>query len=127
MSEETILQIPCELTGSATKSVTKTTKLVFETQETVPPELIARITAQMGRVGWLSFLVGERQIDTLEVVGLPEIKTPKDKKSKAERQRNAYYVLWQKQGGTGDFDSFYDSQMERGIDDIKSRIRELEV
>ena len=122
MSEETLLQIPVELIGSQTKSVTKTTKLQFETQETVPPELIARITAQMGKVGWLSFLVGETPLDSLDVVALPEIKVEKDRKSQAERLRAVIWRLWEKNGKVGDSEAFYNSKTEQIIEHLKKQL-----
>lgn len=124
MTEETILQIPVELTGSSTRAVSKTTKLQFETQEAVNPELIARITAKMGRVGWLSFLVGEKQIDTLDVVGLPDIKVEKGEKTKGQRLRASLFRLWQAQGKVGSSEEHYNIHMERLIDHVKSKIEE---
>jgi len=124
MNEESILQIPVELIGSQTKSVTKTTKLQFETQEAVNPELIARITAKMGQVGWLSFLVGEQRIDTLDVLNLPEIKIEKGEKTKGQRLRASLFRLWEAQGKVGSSEDHYNVYMERLIDHIKSKIEE---
>lgn len=124
MNEELILQIPVELTGSATKSVTKTTKLTFETQEAVNPELIARITSKMGRVGWLSFLVGEKQIDTLDVVGLPDIKVERGDKTKGQRLRGALWKLWEAQGKVGSSEDHYNIHLEKFIDHVKAKIEE---
>jgi hypothetical protein len=121
---EAILQIPCELTGSSTKSVTKTTKLTFESQEAVPPEMIARITEKVGRTGWLAFLVGERPIDILDVVGLPEIKTEKGEKSKSTRLRAALFRLWEATGKVGDSETHYNIHAEKFIEHVKSKIEE---
>lgn len=122
MSGETLLQIPCELTGSQTKSVSKTTKLTFESQENVSPELISRITANVGRTGWLCFLPEERKIDVLDVVGLPEIKTEKDRKSQSVRLRAVLYLLWEKGGKVGDSETFYNAKMEQLIEHFKEKL-----
>jgi len=122
MSEETLLQIPCELTGSQTKSVSKTTKLTFESQESVPPELISRITAYVGKTGWLCFLPEERQIDVLDVVGLPEIKVDKDRKSQATRLRAVLWRLWEQEGKVGDSETFYNAKMEQLIEHYKEKL-----
>lgn len=121
---ETLLQIPCELTGSATKSISKTTKLTFESQENVPAELISKITQNVGKTGWLCFLPEERQIDTMDVMDLPEIKVSKDEKSKALRLRNALYVLWEATGKVGTSEEHYNVQTEKLIDFIKGKIKE---
>lgn len=122
MQNDTLLQIPCELTGSTTKSVTQTTKLTFESQQAVPPELIARITAKMGHVGWLAFLVGERQIDSLDVLKLPEITVEKGRKSQAERIRGVIWRIWEKNGKMGDSEAFYNSKTEQIIEHLKKQL-----
>jgi len=124
MSDETLLTIPCELTGSATRSISKTTKLVFESQEQVPPELIARITEKVGKTGHLCFLVGERQIDTLDVLNLPEIKTEKGEKTKGQRLRASLFRLWEAQGKVGSSEEHYNIHMEKLIDHVKAKIEE---
>ena len=124
--KETLLQIPAELVSSATRSVSKTTKLTFESQENVPPELISKITENIGRTGWLCWLVSERKIDALDVISLKEIKGEKDKKSKAERLRAALYILWQKEGEIGSSEEFYQAKMERFIDHVKEKIKACE-
>jgi len=124
MSGETLLQIPAELTGSQTKSVSKTTKLTFESQESVPPELISKITAKVGKTGWLCFLAEERPLDVLDVVGLPEIKAEKGEKSKSARLRGVLYRLWEQTGRVGDSETHYQIHMEKYIEHVKSRIQE---
>ena len=119
---ETLLQIPVELTGSQTKSISKTTKLTFESQENVPPELISRITGSVGKTGWLCFLPEERQIDTLDVIGLPEISVEKGEKTPGQRMRAVIWRIWEKGGKTGDFITFYSSKMEQIIEHLKEKL-----
>ena len=120
---EKILQIPCELISSATRSISKTTKLTFESQEAVPSDLIAQLTQCVGQTGWLTFLAEKRQIDTLDIVNLPEITIEKGEKSKATRLRSSLYRLWESEGKQGDFETAYNVQMEKLIDFVKSKIK----
>jgi len=121
--ENKILQIPCELTDTNTKAIRRTTKLVFETLEIVPPHLIAQLTQCVGKTGWLAFLAEERQIDTLDVVNLPKITIEKGEKSKATRLRASLYRLWESEGKQGDSETHYNVQMEKLIDFVKSKIK----
>ncbi len=43
-------------------------------------------------------------------------------KSPSERLRNSLFVLWKSQNKGGDFDIWYKHQMERIIEQVKSRI-----
>ena len=122
---DSILQIACELTGSSTKSVSKTTKLVFESQENVPPELIARITTSVGKTGWLAFLVSERPIDSLDVINLPELPTEKDRKSQATRMRAILWRLWEQEGKPGDSETYYAAKMEALLEMLKSKLKDV--
>ena len=123
--DETILSIPCELTSSATKSISKTTKLTFESSETVPPELIARITANVGKTGYVCFLVGERPIDTLDVLNLPELPIEKDRKSQASRIRSVLYRLWEQEGRNGDSETHYQIRTEQLIEMLKAKLKDV--
>lgn len=120
--DEQILQIAAELTGSSTKSVSRTTKLTFESQESVPPELIAKVTSLVGKTGWLAFLVSDRPIDTLDVVSLPELSTETGRKSQAERIRAVLWRLWEKNGKAGDSETFYNQKTEQIIEHLKKQL-----
>lgn len=120
---ESLLQIPCELIGSQTKSVTKTTKLTFESQESVPTDLIARITQLVGKTGWLVFLAEERPIDALDVVALPPVQWEEEgNKSPSQRMRAVIWRLWEKNGKQGEFDEYYKSKMNKLIEVLKEKL-----
>lgn len=112
--------------SAATRSMTHDVKLTFTTRENVPPELLTQIIGKTGQTGWLSFLVGERQIDTLDVVSLPEIDSPKGEKSKSQRLRAVLYVLWEQEKAEKltnlTSEEFYQVKMEQFIDHIKSKL-----
>lgn len=122
MKDEELLQIICELTDTNTKAIRKTTKLVFETQENVPQELLARITTNVGRVGHLSFLVGEKPIDVLDVISLPDIVEERGRKSQAQRLRAVLWRLWEKGGKVGDAETFYNVKTEAIIEHLKKQL-----
>ena len=108
------------------RSLTKDAKLTFNTQQEVPPELLTQIISKTGQTGWLAFLCSERKIDTLDVVGLPEIKIEKGEKSKGQRLHAVIYVLWQsevKKGTTKHTsEEYYNIRMEQLIDFIKEKL-----
>lgn len=121
MNDE-LLQIPCQLVKQETRALSKDCKLTFVTQEEVPPELLTPILSKIGKTGWLSFLVGERRIDTLDVVTLPELQQDKGEKTKAQRLRNVLYVLWESEGKPGTSEEFYNIKMEQFIDFVKEKL-----
>lgn len=121
-----ILQVPCELVKAEMRSLTKDAKLTFNTQQEVPPELLTNIIGKTGQTGWLSFLVGERRIDTLDVLTLPEITTEKGEKTKGQRLRASIYRLWEKEKAlnttTHTSEEYYNVRMEQLIEFIKEKI-----
>lgn len=121
-----ILQVPCELIGAATRSLTKDVKLTFTTQQEVPPELLSNIISKTGQTGWLSFLVGEQQIDTFDVLSLPDIQQDKGEKTKSQRLRASIYRLWEKEKALNatkhTSEEYYNVRMEQLIDFIKEKI-----
>lgn len=124
--QETIIQVPCELVKAEMRSLTKDAKLIFNTQQEVPAELLTRIIEKIGQTGWLSFLVGERRIDTMDILSLPEIVTDKGEKTKAQRLRAAIYVLWEYEKKekltTFSSEEYYNVMLEKFIDHVKSKL-----
>lgn len=53
-----------------------------------------------------------------------EVKAETDRKTASSRLRGSLYILWQKRGSEGDFDTFYRSNMEKFITRIKDLIDE---
>jgi hypothetical protein len=96
--------------------------MVFDSQENIGQEEMARIMGNLGKVGWMCFLPEERKIDALDVVSLPEIKLEKDEKSPSQRLRAVLFVYWQQKKPTEDFEQFYFSQMNKFIEHIKEKL-----
>lgn len=121
-----LLQIPAELVKAEMRSLTKDAKLTFTTQEAVKPELLMQIISKTGETGWLSFLVGARKLDTLDVIHLPEIAQDKGEKTKAQRLRAVIHIYWEEQKKEGlttaTSEEFYGITMEKFIDHIKSKL-----
>lgn len=126
MESEELLQVPAELVKAEMRALTKDAKLTFTTQQEVPKELLTQIIGNTGKTGWLSFLVGEKKIDALDVLMLPDIELEKGEKTKSQRLRAAIYVLWQQEtkDKTTTFSSeeFYNVRMEQLIDFIKGKL-----
>lgn len=60
-----------------------------------------------------------------EVKGLELAAPVKNKKSQSSRLRDVFYRIWEKQGGTvlaGDFDEYYENQMEIIINHFKAKL-----
>lgn len=117
-----ILQVPCELVKAEMRSLTKDAKLTFNTQQEVPPELLTNIIGKTGQTGWLSFLVGERRIDTLDVLGLPEIERLKDEKSPSKMLRDVLWCVWDCEKRQGQFETFYAAEIEKIREHYKKRL-----
>jgi hypothetical protein len=82
----------------------------------------AMLFSQMNSEGWLLFAPNE----------LSEKDVPAEKadsmtgqKTQAQRVRGTAYVLWEKKGKPGDFDTFYRSTTEWFIDLMKEKIDQL--
>lgn len=119
---EQLLQVPCELVKAEMRSLTKDAKLTFTTQEEVPASLLTQIIGNTGRIGWLAFLVGERRIDTLDVVGLPEITRLKEEKSPSKMLRDVLWCVWDYEKPTAQFETFYAAETEKMREHYKKRL-----
>ena len=117
-----LLQVPCELVKAELRSLSKDAKLTFTTQQEVPAEILTQIIGKTGKTGWLAFLVGERKIDTLDVVSLPELAVEKNEKTKAQRLRGVLFRLWESEGKPGTSEEFYNVKMEQFIDFVKEKL-----
>jgi hypothetical protein len=93
-------------------------KLIFETQE-LDRDKAADLIAMRNQLGWLVFAPN----------GTPQVDIPseparefKDDVSPSQRLRNVLFVYWKQLGGTGIFEDFYKSKINRWIDAIKERL-----
>jgi hypothetical protein len=126
MADEQIIQVPSELVKAEMRSITKDAKLTFTTQQEVPADLLTQIIGKVGQTGWLSFLVGERRIDVMDILSLPEITIDKGEKTKAQRLRAVIYVLWEHEKKekltTFSSEEYYNVMLEKFIDHVKSKL-----
>lgn len=118
---EGLLQIAAQLT-KATTMAHRSLRLVFDSQEALSDEQIARLVSLHDKVGHLCFLPEERKIGTLDVLALPPLQFEKDEKSQSQRLRGVLYILWQQKGEEGAFIDFYQRSMEKIIDSVKERL-----
>jgi hypothetical protein len=117
-----ILQLPCTLEKSQSMS-NRSWRLVFDTQQEIPGNLIADFNNNLDKFGWLCFLVGQNEIKPEDVADLPELpKEPENTKSPAQRLHAVLYRLWEQKGKNGEFRSYYEIYMERLINTLKERL-----
>jgi hypothetical protein len=118
---EKLLQIPGEITGVKTK-ISGSWVFSFESQENVPPDLLAQIASYRGKYGNMVFLPG-REVSFDDIKDLPQLeKDDSTTKSHSQRLRAVLFVFWKARGGNGSFETFYASQMEKLIESVKDKI-----
>ena len=100
----------------------KTLKLVFETQEPTPEQLVA-IVNNAQKFGYLAFK--EDTFKSSEKKMLEDLKSDYEAegKSKAQRMRAVLYINWQqKNDGYEVFDDFYNHHYEKMIMHWKDKL-----
>jgi len=124
MEKVKLLQIPSTLTSF--KSMAKgVLRMTFDTQELVDEEAKSKIIANHEQFGWLTFLVGQKQIEAKDVLDLPELPKPEaNKKSNSERLYDVLYVYWKQNGEKGFFVDFYNRYYEKLINSIKGKLKQ---
>ena len=119
--------IQCQ--GTITKITTmrdKTIRLQVDTQE-IPANDKAELFRLHESFGVFAFSESEIDENQIEV---PDYEPVEEKKSPSARFRAALYVFWEKYNLKTQhpiFDNYYRMTMERYIDKIKNKIRELEI
>ena len=116
-----LLQVPAEITKVTTMSH-RSLRLVADTQENLTDEMMAKIMAYHGKLGWWCFLPEERKIDSLDVLNIPQLEYEKGEKSPAQRLRGVLYVLWEQKKPTDTFIQFYEQSLEKIINQIKDKL-----
>ena len=118
-----LLTIPCAIESVATRK-DKTIRVVIGTQELSPAQMTELMSQWVGGIGVMAFkgeqfnyndeeMLNAIKIDAAELGG----KTP------SQRLRSSLYVLFEHNNeGHQDFNSYYQSMMERFIDMVKKRI-----
>ena len=104
----------------------KTIRLQVDTQE-IPDKDKATLFSYHEKFGVFAF--SEKEIDESKIE-VPEYEPVEEKKSPSQRFRATLFVYWEKYNLKKDhpiFDNYYRYVMEKYIDKIKNRIRELEI
>lgn len=119
---EKILQIPAEI-SKVTSMSNRAMRIQVDTQQNVPDEVMAHLMSAVEKYGHFCFLVGDREVDSMDLITLPPLKDrEEDKKSPSTRLRGALFVLWQQAGKKGDFEVFYYAKMENFISAVKDKL-----
>lgn len=118
-----LLTIPCAIESVATRK-DKTIRVVVGTQELSPAQMTELMSQWVGGIGVMAFkgeqfnyndeeMLNSLKIDAAELGG----KTP------SQRLRSSLYILFEHNNeGHQDFNTYYQSMMERFIDMVKKRI-----
>jgi hypothetical protein len=115
-----LFQIPSEISKIQTMSH-GALRLQIDTQENVSPESISKLMNIFEKLGYFTFSV--ETIKPEDLLSLPEIKEFPNEKSLSERLRNVLYVWHEQRGGKKeDFEAFRTQQMNKIIEQIKSKL-----
>lgn len=115
-----VFTVPVQITQITTK-VDRSIKITAVTTTECDPLEATVLFSLANKAGYMGF--SERKITEEDFKDLPEIKPefPNDK-TPGERLRNSFYVLWKETGKQGEFDTFYKRNMEKIIDQVKSKL-----
>lgn len=118
MSQSRRFQTPATLGGISTKS-DGSLSLRFSTQE-MNDEDIQTILKYRNAFGWLLFQEQEHKAEDIE---LEAVRRDTGGKSPSQRLRNSLYVLYQQSTDQSiTFEQYYAQQMEKVIENVKSRL-----
>lgn len=97
-------------------------KLTLGTQETDASQ--AGLLFQL-RNKYIKILLSDNNISQLDEqkVDALELTATKKTKSPSQRVRNVVWRFWESQGSQGDFDTFYNNEMERIIESYKDMMQ----
>lgn len=116
---DSLFQIPAQVTKVATLSH-RSLRVQLDTQENLTDEQMGKISAMHEKTGWFTFSV--EPITPDDIVNLPDLTYDKKKKTPSQRLRESLYVLWVQKGKPNDFQTFYDSTMEKIISQVQERL-----
>lgn len=113
-----ILKVPSEISRVQTMA-DGGLRLYVDTQE-LNGEDKGLIMGLHKKIGW--FVFSETQINREDILDLPDVKLDKGQKSESQRQRAVLFLIWEKKGKNGSFDTFYKNYMDRHIDKLKEEL-----
>lgn len=118
--QDSLLQIPCQITGVKTMSH-RSLRIQIDTQEGLTDEEFSKVSANFEKTGWFTFSVEPVTPDSL--INLPPLTYEKDEKSPGQRLRASLFRLWEAKGKpTETFNEYYATQMERMINNVQKAI-----
>lgn len=98
-------------------------RLVVDTQELDDPFQKAAVMELHNQLGWFVFAPADIQITEADI---PKERIDSDEqKTPGQRLRAVLYVMYEKKGKVGTFEEYYRKQMERIINQVKSKLEEL--
>lgn len=99
------------------RKVDRSLSLRFVTSREVSAEDFVLIDSYFQREGWLVFAENQIQEEDIPTqLAEVEAKTP------AQRLRSVMFVYWKQLGEEGDFEDFYRKNIEKIIEQIKSKL-----
>lgn len=118
--DNVVFQVPSTITKITTMA-DRSFRLQIDTERELTPAEATLLFSLNNNTGF--FLFKDVPFEEDDLVDIPE-SAPKEKheKSKSQRLRAALYRLWEKSGKIGDFELFYDTRMDRLIDQIKEKL-----
>lgn len=99
--------------------VDRSMSLTFHTPE-LPTEEKQTLIEMIGEEGWLYF--GKNEVDLKDI---PKAQAEPNDKTPSQRLRSVLYVYWKQKGDVDlypRFPDFYDSMMEKFIENIKEKL-----
>ncbi|HEY9885924.1 MAG TPA: hypothetical protein V6C96_01560 [Vampirovibrionales bacterium] len=100
----------------------KTIKLTFETGELTPENLVG-IASAVQKFGYLAFKEDKFKENEKKMLEDLESGYDDNKKTKSQRLRNVFYIMWQQDPkGYKDFNLYYEFKMEEIIAHYKSKL-----
>ena len=114
--EKTILKKPAQLTGVVRKVSDKTMNIRFNTCEATSEEL-AIWDEFAGFTGHLAF-----SLDSIQEEDIPIEDTEFQTKTPSQRLRGVFFRVFEQEGSKGNFNDFYNTEMEKLINHYKNKL-----
>ena len=116
-----LLQFPAELVSHKTYATKHNGSIMFELQENIEPEGLSKLLSAKGKTGYLVF--NPTMDEKLEVEDIPDEQIHEtETKTKSQRLRSTLFVYWKQNKVTTPFPAYYDTYMEKKIDEIKDKL-----
>lgn len=112
------LQAPVTF-DSANRKADKTLSLRFTTNFEISTDDFAEFDKQVGSDGWMLF----KQNKSFDESEVPTEEAPtQEKKTKAQRMRAVWFLVWKKRNVDEPFDTWYDKRFESLMDKWKEEL-----